>query len=129
MIDYLWLYHTNVWCVCIALLVCVLCQLVHSLSHPRFLFRNLFLWRLVSKKAWRELVKTNLVSFILANWSKNIIGKFLCLGAHAPKAYSSRFVYLCICNSDFSKVTEKQALANAVQAQHYNISNLIVLDF
>ena len=38
-------------------------------------------------------------------------------------------LYLCImyvCNSHFSK---NQALANAVQAQRDNISNLIVLDF
>ena len=38
-------------------------------------------------------------------------------------------VYLCVCNFDFSKVTKHQALANAVQAQHDNISNLIVIDF
>ena len=50
-----------------------------------------------------------------------------------PKAYGSRFVYLCICvyvrNLDFSEVAKNQALVNAVQAQHDNISNLIVLDY
>ena len=59
---------------------------------------------------------------------------WLCLSAHAPKAYGSRFMYLCICvlydcSSDSSKVIKNQVLANAVQAQCNNISNLIVLDF
>ena len=59
----------------------------------------------------------------------------LCLGAHAPKAYGSRFVYLSfcvsvyVCNVDFSKVAKNQLLANAVQAQCDNISNIIVLDY
>ena len=57
----------------------------------------------------------------------------LCLGAHVPKAYSSRFVCVSICmyvcNLHFSKVAENQALVNAVQAQRDNILNLIVLDF
>ena len=38
-------------------------------------------------------------------------------------------VYLYVCNSHFSKVAKSQTLANAVQAQCDNISNLIVLDF
>ena len=38
-------------------------------------------------------------------------------------------VYLYVCNSHFSKVAKNQALANAVQVQRNNISNLIVLDF
>ena len=38
-------------------------------------------------------------------------------------------VYLYVCNSHFSKVVKNQALANAVQAQCNNISNLIVLGF
>ena len=51
-----------------------------------------------------------------------------------PKAYGSRFVYLCIsvfvylciyvCNSDFSKVAKNQALANAVQTQRDNCLEL-----
>ena len=50
------------------------------------------------------------------------------LGAHAPKAYSI-CVCVYVCNSDFSKVAKNHALANAVQAQRDNISNLIVLDY
>ena len=38
-------------------------------------------------------------------------------------------IYVYICNSNFLKVTKNQALANAVQAQHNNILNLIVLDY
>ena len=42
----------------------------------------------------------------------NICQPELCLGAHVPKAYGSRFVYLLfcvsvyVCNSDFSKTTK-----------------------
>ena len=53
-----------------------------------------------------------------------LIYMYLWFGAHAPKAYGSRFMYLCICNLDFSKVAKNQALANAEQAQRDNISNL-----
>ena len=34
---------------------------------------------------------------------------------------------LYVYNSNFSEVAKNQALANAVQAQRHNISNLIVL--
>ena len=39
------------------------------------------------------------------------------------------YPYMYVCNLDFSKVAKNQVLAKAVQAQHDNISNLIVLDF
>ena len=63
-------------------------------------------------------------------------GTLLCLSVPVLKAYSSRFVYLCIYVSvcmyvtpDFSKVAKNIVLANAAQAQCDNILNYIVLDF
>ena len=61
-----------------------------------------------------------------------IPGKFV----HAKNTQTTVVVSLCICftvylyvyNLGFLEVAKNQALANAVQAQHDNISNLIVLE-
>ena len=53
----------------------------------------------------------------------------MCIHCGIWKSVHDLCVYLYVCNSNFSKVTENQVLVNAVQAQCDNISNLIVLDF